>query len=271
MLSFEHFKKYFDPFVPHIFEAYLHNWGESLLNKEVYRMVEYAQRRNVGTNLSSNFVELDSEDIDNILDCGLEYLIVSLDGTSQETYAQYRVRGDYEKVVQNLGTLIERRNRRRQKTPVVEWQYIVMKQNEHEVPEAERLAKRIGVDLLRFIPVGMPFEFKDRKDVADQWYPSTYRGRVESDHEEQQFGQRGKPGPCFYLYRSMVVNPDGGVSPCCVVYRQDRDFADLNANNGGVLDIWNNVKYRSARSIFASDPSEEHVKTVCDECDIFSK
>ena len=93
MLSFEHFKRYFDPFAPFLFEAYLHNWGESLLNKQVYKMIEYAQSQNVGTNLSSNLVSLDSTDLDNLLDCGLEYLVVSLDGTSQETYAQYRVRG----------------------------------------------------------------------------------------------------------------------------------------------------------------------------------
>lgn len=271
MLSFEHFKKYFDPFAPYIFEAYLHNWGESLLNKEVYRMVEYAQQHNVGTNLSSNFVDLDSDDIDNLLDCGLEYLIVSLDGTSQETYGQYRIRGDYERVVENLSTLLERRAKRGKSSPIVEWQYIVMKQNEHEIPRAEELADRLGVDVLRFIPVGMPFEFKNRREVADQWYPSSYQGRVDSDHEEQQFGQRGKPGPCFYLYRSMVVNPDGGVSPCCVVYRQNRDFADLNHENGSVLDVWNNAKYRSARSIFANETSTERVATVCDECDIFSK
>jgi len=272
MLSFEHFKKYFDPLAPYVFEAYLHNWGESLLNKDVYRMVEHAQRNNVGTNLSSNFVDLDSDDIDKLLDCGLEYLIVSLDGTSQETYGQYRIRGDLGRVVENMSTLLERRNRRGKKTPVVEWQYVVMKQNEHEVPEAEKMAKRLGVDLLRFIPVGMPFEFKNRREVADQWYPSTYEGRVASDHQEQQYGQRGKPGPCFYLYRSMVVNPDGGVSPCCVVYRKNRDFADLSQLNGSLLDLWNNAKYRSARSIFAGrGGGGSYQPTVCDECDIFQK
>jgi MoaA/NifB/PqqE/SkfB family radical SAM enzyme len=86
MLSLAHFKKYFDPFAPYLFEAYLHNWGESLLNKQVYSMIEHAQRQNVGTNLSSNLVRLDSSDLDNIIDSGLEYLIVSLDGASQESY-----------------------------------------------------------------------------------------------------------------------------------------------------------------------------------------
>jgi len=272
MLSFEHFRHYFDPHIPYLFEVYMHNWGESLINKEVYRMIEYAQRHNVGTNLSSNLVIVDSDDIDHILDSGLEYLVVSLDGTSPETYSQYRVRGDYDKVIANLGELIRRRNQRGQKTPVIEWQYIVMKQNEHEIPEAEILAKKLGVDKLRFIPVGMPYEFKNRKEVADRWYPTGVSARVESSHEEQQFGQADKPGPCFYLYRSMVINPDGGVSPCCVVYQQNRDFAQLPTDRPlDIGAIWNNDHYLSARSLYSRRKPGSHQPTVCDGCDIFTK
>ncbi len=272
MMSFEHFRHYFDPHIPYLFEVYMHNWGESLINKEVYRMIAYAQEHNVGTNLSSNLVILDSEDIDNLLDCGLEYLVVSLDGTTPESYEQYRIRGDYDRVMENLRELIRRRNLRQQKTPVIEWQYIVMKHNEHEIPEAERLAREIGVDKLRFIPVGMPYEIKNRKEVADRWFPTGVSGRVESSHEEQQFGQADKPGPCFYLYRSMVINPDGGVSPCCVVYQQNRDFAQLSVDRPiDVQAIWNNAHYRSARSLYSHKKPESHQATVCDGCDIFTK
>lgn len=269
MLSFENFKKYFEPHIPYLFELYLHNWGESLINKEIYKMISYAKANNVGTNLSSNFVIVTSEDIDNLLDSGLEYLVISLDGATPETYSQYRIRGDFDRVVENVGELIRRRNALGLKLPVVEWQYIVMKQNEHQIPEAEILAKKLGVDLLRFIPVGMPYEFKNRKEVADKWYPVSVKGRVESDHEEQQFGQAGKPGPCFYLYRSMVVNPDGGVSPCCVVYRKERDFADLDVVGEDIPAIWNNDKFQSARSLFSPKSIANRKPTVCDGCDIF--
>jgi MoaA/NifB/PqqE/SkfB family radical SAM enzyme len=271
MLSFEHFQQYFDPLAPHLFEAYLHNWGESLLNKQVYRMIEYAQQHDVGTNLSSNFYKISGNDMDNLLECGLEYLVISLDGTSQETYGQYRIGSLYGQVMDNLCELLRRRKVRKLKTPVIEWQFIVMKQNEHQIPEAEALAKKIGVDLLRFIPVGMPFEFWNRKEVADQWYPTTVQGRVGSDHHEQQFGQAAKPGPCFYLYRSLVINPDGGVSPCCVVYRKNRDFAELKGNGFDVAKLWNNERYVSARSLYSAQSPPRRRATVCDVCDIFER
>lgn len=270
MLSFEHFRRWFDPHAPYLFETYLHNWGESLLNKQVYRMIEHAQSRNVGTNLSSNFVALDSADLDSLLDCGLEYLVVSLDGTSQETYGQYRIRGDHQRVVDNLSEMLRRRGARGRSTPVIEWQFIVMKQNEHQVPEAEVLARKLGVDLLRFIPVGVPYELRNRKEIADRWFPVSLTGRVKGDRQGPQFGQAAKPGPCFYLYRSMVVNPDGGVSPCCEVYRQNRDFAALGEGPIDVPAIWNNQRYRSGRSLFSAATVEDRVPTVCDGCDIFA-
>ncbi|MGB3555993.1 MAG: radical SAM protein [Jannaschia sp.] len=273
MMSLDCFKRYFDPHVPYLFEAYLHNWGESLLNKQTYDMIAYAQSCNVGTNLSSNLSALDDDDLDRLIDSGLEYLVVSLDGATQETYEKYRVRGKFDRVMHNMQELIRRRNARGLTHPVVEWQFIVMKHNEHEVERAEVIAEEYGVDLLRFIPVGLPYDFADRKALQEEWFPTSIKGRVAgAEHEEQTFGQGHKPGPCFYLYRSMVVNSDGGVSPCCVVYQRDRDFADLEAGTGetDVGRIFNNDMYRSARSLFSSEKVEGRCRTVCDGCDIFA-
>ncbi|HEV8043148.1 MAG TPA: radical SAM protein [Bryobacteraceae bacterium] len=270
MMSLDCFKNYFDPLADHLFEAYMHNWGESLLNKEVYKMIAHAQARNVGTNLSTNFSETSTSDLQNLLDCGLEYLIVSLDGTSQDVYSHYRVRGKFENVLDNMTDIVRMRNARGAKTPVVEWQFIVMKQNEHQIPEAEALAKKIGVDLLRFIPVGMPYDTADRRATADRWYPVTVEGREYSPAVEQQFGQANKPSPCFYLYRSMVVNTDGGVAPCCVVYKKDSDFAQLSSEMD-ISSVWNNDHYLSARALFASSEPPRKVATICDDCDIFAK
>jgi MoaA/NifB/PqqE/SkfB family radical SAM enzyme len=271
MLSFECFKRYFDPHAPYLFECILHNWGESLLNKEIFRMISHAQSSNVGTNLSSNFVNTTDEELDRLLDSGLEYLIVSLDGTNQETYSRYRRRGDFEKVRRNLTALLERRARRRQSTPVVEWQYIVMKHNQSEVEEAERMSREIGVDVMRFIPVGLPFEAENRAALAKDWFPTDVAGRVEIDDGQQVFGQDGRPGGCYYLYRSMTINPDGGVSPCCIVYKSERDFAHLEATETiDVSALWNNEKFRSARSLFSAVEVPGRQATICDRCTLFA-
>ncbi|MCZ2073650.1 MAG: radical SAM protein [Bryobacterales bacterium] len=270
MLSLEHFKKYFDPHASYLFEVILHNWGESLLNKDIFKMVAHAQRSNVGTNLSTNLVNTRPEQLHEIVESGLEYLIISLDGVEQESYSKYRVRGNYDRVVHNLRELISIRNRSNSRTPVIEWQYIVMKHNEQDVDEAERLSREIGVDVMRFIPVGLPFEAEDRAQLAAEWFPVTVGGRVEIQSEQQIFGQDGRPGPCYYLYRSMTVNPDGGVSPCCIVYKQERDFANLNDGPIDIGAIWNNAKFRSGRSLFSAHDIPGRPRTICDDCTLFA-
>ncbi len=272
MLSLECFKRWFDPHAPYLFEVSLHNWGESLLNPDLFRMVEYAAQANVGTNLSSNLMIARPQHLEAMVDSGLEYLIVSLDGVDQATYAPYRVRGDYERVVNNMRELLRIRNAKGSKTPVVEWQFIVMKHNQHAVADAERLAAEIGVDLIRFLPVGLPFENYDQwPELAKSWFPDSPGGQtVEQQVHEQQFGQGSRSETCFYLYRSMVINADGGVSPCCIVYRQDRDFAQAEDGAADVLNVWNNDRYRSARSLFTEQACENKVPTVCDTCNIFA-
>ena len=269
MLALDNFKRYIDPHLPYLLEVNLHNWGESLLNKEVFDMIRYARDNNVGTNMSSNFSMATEDHIDKLLDAGLEYLIISLDGTSQESYSQYRVRGDFERVVQNVRMLIEKRDALGLKHPFVEWQFIVMKQNEGEVEAAEKLAEDIGVDLLRFIHVGIPYDFPDKPELKEKWYPEEYgKKKAEASKKKDDF----KPSPCFYLYRSMIVNSNGGVSPCCEVYQENRDFDSLEAHDEiNIGEIWNNEKYLAARAQFSPEKVSPTPALVCDDCTIFRK
>jgi len=271
MLSFDEFKKIFDWFSRYLFEVSLHNWGEPLLNPDIYRMIEYAQRRNVGTNLSTNLVLMKPSDIGKILASGLEYLIVSLDATTPDVYDRYRVRGDFHRVMENMQLLIQKRNENRRKTPLVEWQFIVMSINQHQMEEAEFLSRKIGVDTMRFIPVGFAHDASDKKKLAEQWLPKVLQDRTRTmDGDEVEFDRKARPGPCFYLYRSVVVNPDGGLSPCCFVYDQKYDFGRIWDHP--IDEIWNNAHYVSARSLF-SGKQVKNAEAVpsCVKCDFFRR
>jgi radical SAM protein with 4Fe4S-binding SPASM domain len=269
-LSLEEFKSIFDKFKKYLFEAYLHNWGESLLNKDIFAMIEYAQNNNVGTNLSSNLVLTEDADIEALIDCGLEYLIVSLDAAAPEVYNQYRIGGDFDRVIENLNLLLKRRKQKKSKTPIVEWQFIVMSINQHQTAEADILAKKIGVDIMRFIPVGLPFDSPNKKQLAEKWFPADGKGQKDLFSQGQlQFSQGGRAGSCYYLYRSIVIDPDGAVAPCCAVYDQRYDFGSIWEKD--VDEIWNNSFYQSARSLFSNEKIEKMEVTACDKCDFFRK
>lgn len=269
MMGFIEYRKILDKVVPYALVASLYNHGEPFLNKEIFDIIDYTARQNIATNVSSNFnwpIRFDPKDI---IRSGLEYLTISLDGASPETYSQYRVRGDFNEVVDNVKAVLAARKELKSKTPFMEWQFIVFKHNEHEVLKARTLAAQWGVDLLRFTSPGVPPELMHDRAISQKWMPANRDfwelNPVIVDEKGFLFDQ-----PCFYLYRSMAFYPGGGVSPCCFVHDKQHDFGNILERS--LEEIWNNARYRSARMLFNKKPvQDERVEVICDVCPIFKQ
>ena len=269
-MSLEHYEHVIDEVAPWALEVSLYNWGEPLLHPQIFEMVRYAHDKRLATNMSSNFNRVSPSDIDGLINSGLDHLCLSIDGATQESYATYRVKGDLELVLENTRALVRRRRELGKHYPVIEWQFIVMKHNEHEMEQARQLSKEVGADLIRFIPVGLPFNAPNKQELAKQWYGSDPNYRYWDPDAPDFFDQAiQKPGGCYYLYRSMTVNPGGGVAPCCIVDNEKMDFGNLT--NETLDEMWNNEQYQSARAEFSSHAPSNGVATVCTGCKIFEK
>ncbi len=266
LLGYDQFAKIIDKISPYAYEVSLHNWGEPFLNKDIFKMIRYCRRKNISNNLSSN-LNVRNIDAEELVLSGLEYLVVSLDGLSQDVYSTYRVGGNIETVFNNLKKIIRTRKKLKKKYPLIEWQYIVMKHNCHQLEEAKKMAEAIGVDLIRFIPVGFPIDAPDKPELAQRWFPD-FAGNSQKEALTGRFLQKPIPGGCFYLYRSMTIHPDGHVAPCCVVYKKKDDFDTIF--DKPLEAIWNNQKYQSARSLF-SENKKSMITTACDRCTLFTK
>ncbi len=268
MMSLECFQGLIDQVKPYAVEIILYSWGEPFLHPQIFDMVRYAQKNNIGTNISSHFNHITDEMIDRIIDSGLENISISLDGVSQEVYQVYRVNGKVDDVISGIRRLQLRKKERKSRTPNVEWQFIVMKHNEHEIPQAEKLARDLEVEQFRLLGVGLPFEELTNQTLAEQWISDTpeYRG-----YHPEKILQRGYlyDESCFYPFRTLVINPDGGVAPCCAISHEQWDFGDVHKES--LWDIWNNRKYQSARSLFSRHPVAERVPTVCDGCLLYNQ
>jgi radical SAM protein with 4Fe4S-binding SPASM domain len=253
---------------PWALEVVLHNWGEPFLNPDILDIVAAARAANVGSTISSNLnlVHRGDDFLRSVVDSGLDHLTVSLDGTSQEVYEVYRRGGNFEAVLQNMRTILEYRNRTGQRTPTVEWQFLVMKHNEHQVETAQRLARQLGVDRLRLTSAGLAFDQLDDVTLASQWLSTLPQYRA---YHPEKLAGRGYmfDERCFYLYRGMTVNPAGEVSPCCVVYHAKYDFGNLVTDD--LEAVWNNAHYRSSRGLFSPKRRPEDGNTVCGSCPLF--
>ena len=214
-MSFDTFKKIVDELGDRLLFLALWNYGEPLLNPNIFSMINYAHEKSIVTILSTNGLSLDEAKIYKLLDSDLDYLIVSFDGATQETYEKFRGRGNFNKVLGNLTLLMKIKKEQSRQLPFVDLQYIVMKENEHEIDGIRILAKRLGVDKLslkKFTYFG--------EDEALPFLPS------QNKYLFEKYKSLNRLGGCLRVLDSSVILWDGAVVPCC----GDLDFRYIFGN-----------------------------------------
>jgi MoaA/NifB/PqqE/SkfB family radical SAM enzyme len=237
---------------PTLLEVELHNWGEPLLGKSFVSAVKLASEAGVATTASSNLsIPLDEERAESIVESGLSTLGVSIDGATQGTYEQYRVRGDLALVLRNCRLITDAKRRLGSFTPELYMSYHVFPHNLHEVEAARALAGELGMTLA----------------VTRGWV----LGQEAEGTAQYRYGWgEGFPDRCFFLWFQAVVHHDGGVAPCCGTFHEGDDFTRLRGSGepaGSFRDVWNGPSFVAARRLFASREGDEATrKLACFDC-----
>ncbi len=274
-MKLDAFKRITDELGDYALALVLYNWGEPLLNKDIFAMIEYATERHIKTILSSNLNLLDEEMARRMVGSGLDKIIVSLDGASDETYRQYRIGGDFDAVIKNLKLLLKTRDEMESATPKVVWQFLVFKHNEKEVDDARKMAEQIGVDETDVFTgyLGGPGQTpyvgdKNTPELLDKWLcsDSKFSGQFDYFANPDYLSNR----KCYFLWQTITINWDGSVAPCCCVFDQSTDFGNITQQS--FKEIWNNEKFRSARNLFGRNANGQNVpNTICRTCKVFRK
>ena len=264
-MHFETFTSTVDQMKNYCIWLSLYSWGEPFLNRDIDRFIAYAHEKRIATIVSSNLNKpLTPEMAERLIQSGLDVLIVSLDGTTQDVYETYRVTGRLDRVLNNLRLIVETRKRLGSKTPFLEWQYIVMRQNEHQIEDARRMAEEMGVDTITFKPVDFPHGEKDI-ELARQWLPRAELGARLANPFRKPYAEDGSR--CWRLWRSAVVNWDGGYAPCCYLTDAVDDFGDVRTHS--IKEIWNNDLYRTARGLFRESGTPKQY-VGCLDCAVYT-
>ncbi|MGF1573773.1 MAG: SPASM domain-containing protein [Sumerlaeia bacterium] len=268
----EAFEELFQIMGPWAFKLMLYNWGEPFLHKDILTMIEFAHKKGVATSLSTNLNHLPKGGAEGIVNSGLDDMIVSCDGLSQKTYARYRVGGNVKDVFRNLREIAKAKRRLGKTTPVIEFQFLVFKHNEHQIPRVREMAKRCGANFVRIMP---PYIGPNKAGIEPSQNPLYRKNANMSDNQKPDVFERGadlttlakeNPPPlnCFWPWRSMVINWNGQVDPCC--------FKNYHESFGNVFEdgfeaIWNGETYRYARQwISGKAENNPNMKIVCRGC-----
>ncbi|RYY53666.1 MAG: radical SAM protein [Chitinophagaceae bacterium] len=120
--------------------------GEPYLNPSFLDMVKYASSKKIYTATSTNAHYLTDANARRTIESGLDRLIISIDGTTQEVYEQYRVGGQLSKVLEGARNIVKWKKELKSRTPFVVFQFLVVRPNEHQIEEVKKLGREIGVD-----------------------------------------------------------------------------------------------------------------------------
>lgn len=262
IMSFEDFKKIIDELKDYLFEIDLYNFGESLLNKNIYKMINYANKNNIKTNLATN---LNVVDVDKLLDSNLDTLTLSIDGITQETYSKYRRGGNFNKVVDNLQNMINKKNLLKKNNPKVVWQFLCNKYNEHEIPELKKLTKKLGIKLnikpIR-LDTAIDKEILENSRITKRfWLPSD----IKKIRKEYKTNKRTGPKSCIFIWNQATINWDGSVTPCCsIIDHKKHKLGDLKKEKS-FMEIWNNENYQNIRKMIRKMETNPNYE-VCSNC-----
>lgn len=233
--------------------------GEPFINPDFLNLVREARKRNIYVVTSTNAHFISAETAKKIIDSGLSEIIISIDGTSQETYEKYRIEGQLEKVLEGTKHLSEAKAALKASNPIITFQFLVVRYNEHQIDDLYALAKKYNVDRVTLKTVQV-YDFENGNDLIPEnekysRYVKTSSGKLVLKNEFKN--------SCWRSWSSCVITWDATLVPCC--FDKDAQHAFGNLKNQSVKEVWKNQIAKKFRQQILRDRQEIEICKNCSE------
>jgi MoaA/NifB/PqqE/SkfB family radical SAM enzyme len=243
---------------PYLLQTCLWGWGEPLLAPHFARAVGIVRRRGVLPIMSTNGQNLDHDDVQQgLTEEPPEYLIVALDGLTNETFQSNRPGARLEPALEGVRRLARMKRQRRQAVPVLHMRYIVTAHNQHEVPDVVSFARAHEFDMVSFRTLSIidTDESAHRRQVARAEEFRSY------DYDRGRRVRR-RDFVCEQAFIGPTVFADGSVVPCVQDFNASYAFGQIGPG-GSFGDIWFGERAAEVRHTIKTAPEEF---TVCGRC-----
>jgi radical SAM protein with 4Fe4S-binding SPASM domain len=258
-LDLNFYKKTVDELADKLIYLYFYFQGEPYLHPKFLELVKYASQKKIYTVTSTNAHFLTERKAKETVESGLDRILISIDGTTQETYEQYRVGGSLEKVIEGTKNLVKVKRELKSNTPHIVFQFLVVKPNEHQIADVKLLAKEIGVDEVK-LKTAQVYDFENGNELIptiDQY--SRYKKQANGKYKIKN----KLHNHCWKLWHSTVITWDGKVVPCCFDKDAQHRLGDLHSKS--FVEIWESDLYQSFRSRLLKGRKEIDICTNCSE------
>lgn len=252
-MDFSFFNQLIEEIKDYTFLIILYNSGEPFLHPDIYKLIQLATSRNIGVMTSSNGHFINSEQMaEDLVRSGLDTIIISISGTSQEIYSKYHVGGDCNTVFKNIKRVAEAKKKLRSKTPKLILRYLAFKHNMNDIKNVNKLSRDLGVDQhhIRFGCEGLIFanDSGPKLSISD------------SNKDKKEYVK--KKDHCYWPWLLPVINWDGTVIPCCHTNLSPPVLGNIYKERT-LSEVWTGEKYRKFRKTVLQDKASI---PSCKEC-----
>lgn len=258
-LKADFFRKIISELGDQLFYLTFYFQGEPYINPQFLDMVRYAHERGIYTTTSTNGHFLNDKNAKATIESGLDRLIISVDGTTQEVYEAYRKEGDLEKVLEGASNVVRWKRKLQSSTPHVIFQFLVVRPNEHQIEEVHRLAEEIGVDEVK-LKTAQIYDYEQGNPLI----PTIDRYARYARQANGTYRIKNKLlNHCWKLWHSCVITWDGWVVPCC--FDKDATYRLGSLKHDSFAAVWSGDAYQYFRQQLLKGRDQIDICTNCTE------
>jgi radical SAM protein with 4Fe4S-binding SPASM domain len=259
--------------------------GEPFMHPHIFEIIRLAKSHGCSINTTTNGTLLTQERCDQIVKNGLDLIKISIDGATRETYLKVRGEDKFLQVLDGIRGLTDAKKRLDSLKPFIRLNYVMFKDNYHDIAKIVELADRLGVDAIYFQPLEL-VNIEERYEllVGDLTYDDfsreitqaleiSQRCQVKTNLQSilqklptywkkyQMETRREDKRICILPWFSTYITVDGVVRPCCSFSQTCADMGNIMQQD--MQDIWNGEQYQRFRQAIRSG---KRPYSICANC-----
>jgi radical SAM protein with 4Fe4S-binding SPASM domain len=269
----------------------LNGLGEPLIDKTIFEKLAHLRARSIFSSMPTNGSFVYGKRLTGLVDHMPDSLTISIDGATKASFETIRKLGDFERIVSNVKSLIERRQREGKPRGDLKVLFALQKDNLFDFKEAFELVESLkGIDQFNLVPV---FDYNPEGDCFRRLIPTaedvkaldraiedhlttvtnpgerrfheSWRRTAHSWHqpasEPPSQPRNGTRHSCLVPWFSSYVDAKGRVYPCCYLLTTSHVMG--NINDQSFEEVWQGERYQAFRRDLIDDRSQLNGCAAC--------
>ncbi len=225
-------------------------WGEPLLHPRIADMIKLADSYGIITFISTNCqIDMSDAEVHALADSGLDMIIISMDGATQEVYESFRAGGQLSKLKQFVGRLREYKVDSKNERLKINVRVVATIDNEKEIEKIREFAVEAGADIFSVKSVSLYYDDSpDNPVLPEKMQYRSYQYQNKNTQEEY----KKMPNHCYKPWQWPTLRYDGTLLFCECDHQMTAALGNV-FTDGSFKAVWQGEKARKLRSAYGSD------------------